>query len=139
MSRPLAKRRSLLEHQWLWLAGSLLTTLFSAALVVAIDGGWLSEYVYFPAIVRGYTLSGLLFGVFSVGLGLLTFLYTLRKRSLQEKMPVVTMAVGGSAEAIAGRGTGKLIGTRSADALAEAVVVALTRPEDSDEPRPDRQ
>ncbi len=40
-------------------------------------------------------------------------------------LPVVTMAVGGSAEAIAGRGTGKLIGTRSADALAEAVVEYL--------------
>jgi hypothetical protein len=66
--------------------------LVSAALVLAIDGGWLSEYAYFPAIVRGYTLSGLLFGIASVGLGLLTFLYTLRKRSLQEKMPVGTMA-----------------------------------------------
>ena len=74
MSRPLAKRRSLLEHQWLWLASSLLAALVSAALVVAIDGGWLSEYAYFPAIVRGYTVSGLFFGVSSVGLGLLTFL-----------------------------------------------------------------
>ena len=92
MSRPLAKRRSLLEHQWPWLASSLAAALVSAALVLAIDGGWLSEYAYFPAIVRGYTLSGLFFGVSSVGLGLLTFLYTLRKRSLQEKMPVGTMA-----------------------------------------------
>jgi hypothetical protein len=92
LSRPLAKRRSLLEHQWLWLTSSLVAALVSAALVVAIDGGWLSEYAYFPAIVRGYTVSGLLFGMACVGLGLLTFLYTLRKRSLQEKMPVGTMA-----------------------------------------------
>jgi hypothetical protein len=92
LSRPLAKRRSWLEHQWVWLSSSLMAALVSAALVVAIDGGWLSEYAYFPAIVRGYTLSGLFFGVSSVGLGLLTFLYTLRKRSLQEKMPVGTMA-----------------------------------------------
>lgn len=92
MSRPLAKRRSLLEHQWLWLTSSLLAALLSTALVVAIDGGWLEEYAYFPPIVRGYTLSGLLFGVASVGLGLLTFLYALRKRTLQEKMPIGTMA-----------------------------------------------
>lgn len=92
MSRPLAKRRSLLEHQWIWLVFSLLTALLSSALVVAVDGGWLSDYAYFPAIVRGYTLSGLLFGLASVGLGVLAFAYTLRKRSLQEKMPIGTMA-----------------------------------------------
>jgi Cytochrome c554 and c-prime len=92
LSRPLSKRRSLLEHQWLWLGTTLLAALVSGALVLAIDGGWLSEYAYFPAIVRGYTLSGLLFGVSSVGLGVLAFLYTLRKRSLQEKMPIGTMA-----------------------------------------------
>lgn len=92
MSRPLSKRRSLLEHQWLWLATSLLAGLVSSALVLAIDGGWLTDYAYFPAILRGYTLSGLLFGLASVGLGVLTFLYTLRKRSLQEKMPIGTMA-----------------------------------------------
>jgi hypothetical protein len=76
----------------LWLATSLFAALVSSALVLAIDGGWLSDYAYFPAIVRGYTLSGLLFGLSSVGLGVLTFLYTLRKRSLQEKMPIGTMA-----------------------------------------------
>ena len=92
MSRPLAKRRSLLEHQWLWLGSCLLAALVSTALVLAIDGGWLADYDAFPAIVRGYTLSGLLFGLSSVGLGLLAFLYTLRKRSLQEKMPIGTMA-----------------------------------------------
>ncbi len=60
--------------------------------MLLIDGGWLAEYSYFPAILRGYTLTGVFFGVSSVGLGLLAFLYSLRKRSLQEKMPVGTMA-----------------------------------------------
>lgn len=92
MSRPLSKRRSLLERQWPWLVSSLLAALGSSALVLALDGGWLADYAYFPAIVRGYTLTGLFFGLSSVGLGLLTFLYTLRKRSLQEKMPLGSMA-----------------------------------------------
>ena len=92
MSRPLQKRRSLLEHQWLWLIASVLSALVTAAVVLLIDAGFLADYAYFPAIVRGYTLTGVAFGVSSVGLGLLTFLYSLRKRSLQEKMPVGTMA-----------------------------------------------
>jgi hypothetical protein len=92
VSRPFQKRRNLLEHQGLWLVASTLAALVTAAVVLAIDGGWLADYAYFPAIVRGYTPGGLFFGLSSVGLGLLTFLYSLRKRSLQEKMPVGTMA-----------------------------------------------
>ena len=92
MSRPLSKRRRLLEHQWPWLVTSLLAGVSSSALVLAIDGGWLSDYAYFPAIVRGYTLSGLFFGLASVALFVLAFMYALRKRSLQEKMPIGTMA-----------------------------------------------
>jgi hypothetical protein len=92
VSRPLAKRRSLLEHQWLWLLGSTLIALLTAALAIAVDGGFLTDFVYFPAILRGYTLSGLFFGAACVALGLLTFLYSLRKRGLQERMPIGTMA-----------------------------------------------
>lgn len=92
MSRPLQKRRSLLEYQWLWLALGSFTALATAAFALAVDGGWLSDYAYFPAILRGYTLTGLFFGVACVTLALLTFLYSLRKRSLQERMPVGTMA-----------------------------------------------
>lgn len=92
MSRPLQKRRSLLEYQALWLIASVLSALVSGAIVIAIDAGALSDYALFPPISRGYTLTGLFFGVSSVGLALLTFLYSLRKRSLQEKMPVGTMA-----------------------------------------------
>ncbi len=40
-------------------------------------------------------------------------------------LPVVTMAVGGSAEAIAGSRTGKVVTIRSAEALADAVVEYL--------------
>ena len=92
MSRPFEKRRTLLEYQWLWLIGSTLIALATTALAIAIDGGFLTDYVYFPAILRGYTLSGLFFGVSCVALGLLTFLYSLRKRSLQERFPVGSMA-----------------------------------------------
>jgi hypothetical protein len=68
------------------------SALFTLALVLAVEGGWLSDYAYFPAILRGYTVTGLFFGVACLALGLLTFLYSLRKRSLQERMPVGTMA-----------------------------------------------
>lgn len=92
MNRPLFKRRSLLEHQWPWLLASLVAALLTAGLVVALDRGFLQEFAFFPAILRGYTMSGLVFGVASLALALLAFLYSLRKRSLQEKMPVGTMA-----------------------------------------------
>jgi hypothetical protein len=92
VSRLLEKRRSLLEYQWLWLVFGAGTALLTAAFALAVDGGWLADYVYFPAILRGYTVTGLFFGVASVALFALTFLYSLRKRSLQERMPVGTMA-----------------------------------------------
>lgn len=92
MSRLLQKRRSLLEYQWLWLVLGTLTALVTTAFALAVDGGWLSDYQYFPAILRGYTVSGLFFGGACVTLALLSFLYSLRKRSLQERMPVGTMA-----------------------------------------------
>lgn len=92
MSRPLQKRKSLLEHQAVWLVLTVLGALASAGVVLAIDSGALADYALFPPILRGYTLTGLFFGVASLALALLTFLYSLRKRSLQEKMPVGTMA-----------------------------------------------
>jgi hypothetical protein len=92
VSRPLSKRRTLLEHQGLWLLFAVVSALVSCALALAVDGGFLTDYAYFPAILRGYTLTGLFFGGACVALALLTFLYSLRKRSLQEKMPVGTMA-----------------------------------------------
>ncbi|HEY6081172.1 MAG TPA: multiheme c-type cytochrome [Polyangiaceae bacterium] len=90
--RPLQRRRSLLEQQWPWLVCSGGAALLTAAFALLIDGGWLSDYVFFPAILRGYTLTGVLFGVTSLGLGLLSFAYSLRKRSLQERLPLGSMA-----------------------------------------------
>ncbi|RYZ03703.1 MAG: hypothetical protein EOO73_26980 [Myxococcales bacterium] len=92
MSRPLHKRRSLLEQQWPWVVTAVAAALLTAALVLAVDGGFLADYAMFPATLRGYTLTGLALGVSSLALALLTFLYSLRKRSLQEKLPVGTMA-----------------------------------------------
>lgn len=92
MSRPLEKRRSLLERQWPWLLLSLFAAIGTTVLALIVDAGLLSDYAYFPAILRGYTVTGLFFGVSCLALGLLAFLYSLRKRSLQEKMPVGTMA-----------------------------------------------
>jgi hypothetical protein len=92
LSRPLEKRRSLLERQWPWLLLSFGAALGTSFFALAIDAGLLSDYAYFPAILRGYTLTGLFFGLSSVALGTLTFLYSLRKRSLQERMPIGTMA-----------------------------------------------
>lgn len=92
MSRPLHKRRSLLERQWPWVVSSFGAALLTALLVLAIDLGFLADYAIFPAVLRGYTATGMAFGVSSLALALLTFLYSLRKRSLQEKMPVGTMA-----------------------------------------------
>jgi hypothetical protein len=64
----------------------------TVGLALLIDGGWLAEYEFFPAILRGYTFVGVLFGVASLALGLLAFAYALRKRGLQERMPVGSMA-----------------------------------------------
>lgn len=91
-SRPLRKRRSLLERQAPWLIVSVLGALGTAGLALLLDGGWLADYAYFPAILRGYTFTGLLLGVASLVLAGLTFLYSLRKRSLQERMPLGTMS-----------------------------------------------
>lgn len=92
MSRPLEKRRSLLERQWPWLVFSVISALGTLLVALVIDSGALADYAYFPGIVRGYTVTGLFFGASSVALGGLTFLYSLRKRSLQEKLPIGTMA-----------------------------------------------
>ena len=92
MSRPLHKQRSLLEHQAPWLILTLLAALGTFGILLAVASGALADYANFPAILRGYTVTGLFFGLSSVGLAVLTFSYSLRKRSLQEKMPVGTMA-----------------------------------------------
>jgi hypothetical protein len=66
--------------------------LFASACAIvagaALDLGLLREYELFPAIVRGYTPAGVLFGLlatFAVGV---TLFYSLRRRSLQEALPL---------------------------------------------------
>jgi hypothetical protein len=83
----LARRRRFLERHWPWfllagLAGGCATTW-----VVAIDQSVFSIIEGFEPIVRGYTLTGVAFGVASVLLCLVAFFYAFRKRSLQERMP----------------------------------------------------
>lgn len=83
----LARRRRLLERQWPWLflgAGAAGT---AAVLALAVDGGFLAEFEGFPAVVRGYTLTGLVFGLGAVAASGLSFAYAFRKRSLQERLP----------------------------------------------------
>lgn len=83
----LARHRRLLERQWPWFVLALLGALAAAVLVLAVDGGFLSDFEGFPAIVRGYTLTGVVFGLGALAACGLAFAYALRKRSLQERLP----------------------------------------------------
>jgi hypothetical protein len=85
--RRLARHRRLLERQWPWFAFGALAAAAAIVLVAAIDGGFLTDFEGFPAIVRGYTVPGLVFGLGALAACGLSFAYALRKRSLQERMP----------------------------------------------------
>src|SRR5262249_27298888 len=73
-----------------WLALALLATLFVAVLGFVVDFG-VFEHVdreLFGAPLRGYTLIGLASGVFALlSLGVV-LMYSLRKRSWQERLPL---------------------------------------------------
>ncbi|MEO6603124.1 MAG: multiheme c-type cytochrome, partial [Polyangiaceae bacterium] len=83
----LTRRLRLFERHWPWLTSSVLAALVSAAIVVGLDAGLLEEYELFPSITRGYTFTGLVLGLSSLGLCFLAFFYSLRKRGLQERLP----------------------------------------------------
>jgi hypothetical protein len=83
----LARHRRLLERQWPWFLLGALAAGSAILVVLAVDGGFLAEYDGFPAILRGYTLTGVLFGVGALVACGLSFAYALRKRSLQERLP----------------------------------------------------
>ncbi|HTQ04478.1 MAG TPA: multiheme c-type cytochrome [Polyangiaceae bacterium] len=91
-SPRLARRRRLLERQWPWFFSALVVSGAIAAFVVALDGGAFAAFEGFEAVVRGYTTPGVLLGVGAVSLAIASFAYALRKRALQESMPVGTLA-----------------------------------------------
>jgi len=83
----LARKRRLLERHWPWFVASGFGALALAIFILALDGGRITGVEGLPAIVRGYTPVGVLLGVGAVVLSFLTFVYALRKRGLQEKLP----------------------------------------------------
>ena len=87
MASSLTRRLRLFERQWPWLAFACLGALLTAAIVAALDAGALESYELFPSITRGYTFTGVLLGVSSLGLSGVAFFYSLRKRGLQEQLP----------------------------------------------------
>jgi hypothetical protein len=58
------------------------------AFVVALDAGALAAFDGLEPVVRGYTLPGALLGVAAVGLIVTSFVYSFRKRTLQEHWPL---------------------------------------------------
>ena len=87
MASSLTRRLRLFERQWPWLAFAGIGALLTAAIVAALDAGVLEAYELFPSITRGYTFTGVLLGVSSLGLCGVAFFYSLRKRGLQEQLP----------------------------------------------------
>ena len=88
MATRLERTRSLLERHWPWFVFATGSAFFLGLVALTVDQGLLADFEAFPAIVRGYTLIGVVLGVASVGFCFLSFFYSLRKRSLQEKMPL---------------------------------------------------
>ncbi len=84
----LARKRAFLERGVVWLAFGLVPALGVIALGGAIDLGLLRDFELFPAILRGYTPLGTLLGVLAASAALLTLFYSLRRRSLQESLPL---------------------------------------------------
>lgn len=87
-SSSLTRRLRLFERQWPWFVFAGFAALFTAAVVAALDAGVLESYELFPSITRGYTFSGVLLGLSSLALCVVAFFYSLRKRGLQEQLPL---------------------------------------------------
>jgi hypothetical protein len=89
VSRPsLARKRRWFERGVAWLLLGAFATAVAVAATLLSAGGLLHEYELFPALWRGYTPLGVLFGVFAALASLGTLLYSLRRRALQETMPI---------------------------------------------------
>ncbi|MEI9951503.1 MAG: hypothetical protein WDO74_21625 [Pseudomonadota bacterium] len=86
-SPSLTRRLRFFERQWPWLTFAVFAALLTAAGVAALDVGAFESYELFPSITRGYTFTGVLLGLSSLGLCGISFFYSLRKRGLQEELP----------------------------------------------------
>lgn len=84
----LARKRRLTERQLPWFFLSLLGLAFAVAVVLAVESGELAQFEGFDAILRGYTIPGVTLGLASLVACSLTFFYSLRKRTLQEYLPL---------------------------------------------------
>jgi hypothetical protein len=84
----LARKRRFLERHWPWLLFGVLAGGATLLLAVAIDQGVFAGLEGFDAILRGYTAFGVLLGVAALVSCALSFAYSLRKRSLQERLPL---------------------------------------------------
>jgi hypothetical protein len=84
----LARKRRWFERGLGWLVLGAFVTSATALAALLSAGGFLHEYELFPSLLRGYTPLGVLFGVFAALASLGTLLYSLRRRSLQETMPI---------------------------------------------------
>jgi hypothetical protein len=84
----LARKRRLSERQLPWLLLSSLGLFGVVALVYAVENGDLEQFEGFDANLRGYTVPGVALGIGALGACLLTFFYSLRKRTLQEYLPL---------------------------------------------------
>jgi hypothetical protein len=62
--------------------------LTASAVALVSASGLLHEYELFPPLLRGYTPVGTLLGLAAAGAALATLLYSLRRRPMQETMPL---------------------------------------------------
>lgn len=89
MSVPrLARQRRFFERAPVWFAFGLVTTSAVTLGALLTASGFLREYELFPALLRGYTPLGVLFGLLSAAAAFGTLMYSLRRRSLQETFPL---------------------------------------------------
>ncbi len=85
---PIHRKTKLLEHQWPWLLMALLVAGVLSAVAFVVVAQLVDVD---PAAggnnLRGYTGFGIFLGVVAILFAFLTFLYSARKRTLQERMP----------------------------------------------------
>lgn len=89
---PLVLRRDvrLSERGWLWIVLAILTTLVMAGVLVAAFGGAFEKIdpFWFGANARGYTAIGLGLGGMAIFFTFLSYAFSLRKRSMQERWKI---------------------------------------------------